>query len=67
MSGFKAYKNEVENCCDAKIKFLRSDKGGEFHFLDFCEFVGIVHETSTAYIPQQNGIAERKIEHSLKW
>ncbi|KAH9726106.1 hypothetical protein KPL70_008133 [Citrus sinensis] len=57
---FKTYKNEVENFCDTKIKCLRSDKGGEYAFSDFCESVGIVHETSTAYTPQQNGVAERK-------
>ena len=50
----------VENFCDTKIKCLRSDKGGEYAFSEFCESVGIVHETSTAYTPQQNGVAERK-------
>ena len=57
---FKTYKNEVENFCDTKIQLLRSDKGDEYAFSEFCEYVGIVHETSTAYILQQNGVAERK-------
>ena len=60
LNKFKIYKTEVENANDAKIKTLRSDKGGEYQFPDFCENVGIVHETSTAYTPQQNGVAERK-------
>ena len=57
---FKIYKTEVENQCDIKIKCLRSDRGGEYHFPLYCESVGIVHETSIAYTPQQNGVAERK-------
>jgi hypothetical protein len=50
----------VENQCDARIKCLRSDRGGEFHFPSYCEFVDIIHETSIAYTPQQNGVAKRK-------
>ena len=50
-------KDEVENACDTKIKVFRSNKGGEYQFPDFCECVGIVHETCTAYTPQQNGVA----------
>ena len=57
---FKIYKAEVENLCNTKIKILRSDNGGEYMFPSFCEEHGIVHETSAAYTPQQNGVAERK-------
>ena len=57
---FQIYKNEVENQCDSKIKYLQSDRGGGYHFPSYCESVGIVHETSIAYTPQQNGVAERK-------
>ena len=57
---FKIYETEVENFCDTKIKCLRSDKGGECVFSEFCEYVGIVHETNIAYTPQQNDVAERK-------
>jgi hypothetical protein len=60
LENFKIYKTEVENQCDARIKCLRSDRGGEFHFPSYCESVGIIHETSIAYTPQQNGVAERK-------
>ena len=50
---FKIYKNEVENFCNVKIKCIRSDKGGEYAFTEFCESVGIVHETRTAYTLQK--------------
>jgi transposase InsO family protein len=50
----------VENQCDVRIKCLRSDRGGEYYFPSYCKSVGIIHETSIAYTPQQNGVAERK-------
>jgi transposase InsO family protein len=50
----------VENQCDVRIKCLRSDRGGEYYFPSYCESVGIIHETSIAYTPQQNGVAEMK-------
>ncbi len=60
LNRFKTYKNEVENQCDTKIKCLRSDRGGEYHFPQFCEDMGIIHEVTAPYTPQQNGVAERK-------
>jgi hypothetical protein len=60
LENFKIYKIEVENQCDARIKCLRFDRGGEFHFPSYCESVSIIHETSIAYTPQQNGVVERK-------
>lgn len=60
---FKAYKVEVENQLDRKIKIIRSDRGGEYElniFLEFCTFHGIIHQTTAPYTPQQNGVAERK-------
>ena len=57
---FKVYKSEIEIFCDARIKQLRYDRGGEFHFPAFCELVGIIHDTSIAHTSQQNGIVERK-------
>ena len=57
------YKAEVENQLDRKIKRLRSDRGGECgtnSLTSFYEKNDIIHKTSAPYIPQQNGIAERK-------
>ena len=42
---------------------MRTDRGGEFtslDFNDFCQQHGIKRQLTTAYTPQQNGVAERK-------
>ena len=59
---FQHFKNEVENQLDRKIKVIRSDRGGEYEapFCDFCSQHGIIHQTTTLYSPQQNGVAEYK-------
>ncbi|CAH2109107.1 unnamed protein product [Euphydryas editha] len=59
---FKDYKNKVENHCSQKIKVLRTDNGTEYCNTPFKTFLsksGIVHQTSTPYTPQHNGLAER--------
>ncbi|KAA0058176.1 Retrovirus-related Pol polyprotein from transposon TNT 1-94 [Cucumis melo var. makuwa] len=46
-----------------KIAILRSDNGREFQNHNLSEFLaskGVVHQTSCACTPQQNGVAERK-------
>ncbi|GJX21457.1 putative RNA-directed DNA polymerase, partial [Tanacetum coccineum] len=53
---------------EKKIKTVRSDNGTEFvnsKMIEFFNSMGIVHQTSCAYTPQQNGIAERKHRHLL--
>ena len=59
---FVLYKNEVENQLNKKIKVLKSDRGGEYEspFVDVCAQRGIIHETTTPYSPQSNGVVERK-------
>ena len=59
---FFLYKREVENQLNKKIKVLRSDQGGEYEspFFDVCAQHRIIHETTTSYSPQSNGVAERK-------
>ena len=54
------YKNEVENQLNKKIIVLRSDRDGEYElpFVDFCAQHGIIHETTTPYSPQSNGVVE---------
>ena len=59
---FQHFKNEVENQLDRKIKVIRSERGGEYEapFGDFCSQHSIIHQTTTPYSPQQNGVVERK-------
>ena len=60
---FCAFKSLVENQTRKKIKILRIDNGVEYEsneFNDYCREAGIKRETTTAYTPKQNGVAERK-------
>ena len=60
---FRKWKKMVENQYDRKVKVLRTDGGGEYvsnEFDDFLNNSGIIHQTTVAKTPQQNGLAERK-------
>ncbi|GJS47049.1 zinc finger, CCHC-type containing protein [Tanacetum coccineum] len=57
---FRIYKTEVELQQNDLIKTLRTDRGGEYYDPVFFQSVGIIHETTAPYTPQQNGMAERK-------
>ncbi|KAK9059410.1 hypothetical protein SSX86_022030 [Deinandra increscens subsp. villosa] len=62
------FSNLLRNQFKAVVKVFRSDNGTEFinnQMTDFCKNSGIVHQTTCAYTPQQNGIAERKHRHLL--
>lgn len=62
-TSFKYFKASVEKETGLSIKCLRTDRGGEFtsgEFNDFCKKNGIRRQLTTAYTPQQNGVAERK-------
>jgi len=51
-----------------KVKVLRSDNGTEFMNSKCHELfgsLGIVHQSSCAYTPPQNGVVERKHRHIL--
>ena len=53
----------MKNQFGKKIKRIRSDRGREYESLGFNSFVqslGIIHETTPAYSPSSNGVAERK-------
>ncbi|CAI7834452.1 unnamed protein product [Closterium sp. NIES-54] len=59
---FKRWIRYAEREAGAKVKILRSDRGGEYMGKDlesFLEDKGITHQLSVAYRPQQNGAAER--------
>ena len=60
---FKEFKALVENLSKKKIKILRSHNGEEFtsnEFKEFYKYVGIKRELTTAYNPQQTGVAVTK-------
>ena len=42
------------------VKCLRTDQGGEYMNPQYFQSVGIIHETTAPYTPQQNGVAEPK-------
>nr|GEU75450.1 Gag-Pol polyprotein [Tanacetum cinerariifolium] len=59
---FKVYKGRVELDSGKKIKCLRTDNRGEYtsdEFDTFCKKERIKRQFTTAYTPQQNGVAER--------
>jgi len=59
---FKTFKVRVELESEKKIKCLSTDNGGEYtndEFDNFCQHEGIKRQFTTAYTPQQNGVAER--------
>ncbi|KAJ9542184.1 hypothetical protein OSB04_028690 [Centaurea solstitialis] len=60
---FREYHNEVQNQLDRKIKFLRSDRGGEYLSQEFANHLiecGIVSQLTPPYTPQMNGVSERR-------
>ena len=64
LSKFQEYVTLVENQNgnQGRVKVLRSDNGGEYisnNFIKYCAEKGIVHELTSPYSPEQNGVAER--------
>lgn len=60
---FRQFKTRIENQSKHQIKALRTNRGGEYiasDFIKFCKEHGIHKQFTTRYMPQQNGVAERK-------
>ena len=54
--------NDYYSCNTWYVKVLRSDQGGKYESPIFYFYAphGIIHETTTPYSPQSNGVAKRK-------
>ena len=62
---FKEFQNEVENHREKKIKFLQSNRGGEYLTHEFTEHLierGIVSQLTPPGTPQRDGVSERRNE-----
>ena len=60
---FKEFQSEVENQRDRKIKFLRSDRGGEYLSYEFgihLKQCRIVSQLTPPGTPQRNGVSEHR-------
>ena len=58
---FKEFQSDVENHRNKKIKFLRSDRGGEYLSYTFglhLKQCGIVSQLMPRGTPQRNGVSE---------
>ena len=68
-SVFKKFFAEIRNQFHTSIRILRSDNDLEYlstPFSDFLSSHGILHWSSYAYTPQQNGVVERKNHHLVE-
>ncbi|KAA0048527.1 transportin-3 isoform X1 [Cucumis melo var. makuwa] len=66
---FQNFYHTIKTQFHTKIAILRSDNGREFQNHNLSKFLaskGIVHQTSCAYTPQQNGVVERKNRHLVE-
>ena len=59
---FLAYKAYAENTTGKRLRCLRSDGGGEYHSVQFNDYLrvnGITRQTTPPHTPEHNGVAER--------
>ena len=59
---YKLFEKFAETHTGRKVKILRTDRGGEYLSTEFKSYLdanGTQHQLTTAYTPQQNGVAER--------
>ena len=60
---FKEFQNEVENHRNKNIRFLRSDRGGEYLSHEFGQHLsdrGIISQLTPPGTPQRNGVSEQR-------
>ena len=60
---FKIFVKQAQNEFESSVVKVRSDNGTEFRNTqveELCNDLGIKHEFSSTYTPQQNGVVERK-------
>ena len=63
MGIFKIFVKQAQNEFESSVVKVRSDNGTEFRNTqveELCNDLGIKHEFSSTYTPQQNGVVERK-------
>jgi transposase InsO family protein len=58
---FDTWIRDAENKAGSKVKYFRTDGGGEYEkeLKEHLRSLGITHETTAPYSPQQNGVSER--------
>ena len=68
-SVFKKFFVEICNQFNTYIRILHSDNALEYlsaHFSSFLSSYRIIHQSSCAYTPQQNRVAEHKNRHLVE-
>ncbi|RVW69976.1 Retrovirus-related Pol polyprotein from transposon TNT 1-94 [Vitis vinifera] len=66
---FQKFYTEIQTQFNISIRVLRSDNAREYFSAPFTSFMshhGILHQSSCAHTPQQNGVAERKNRHLVE-
>ena len=66
---FQKFHAEIHTQFNTSIHILRSDYAKEYFSMSFSSFMsshGILHQSSCAYTPQQNAVAERKNRHLVE-
>ena len=63
MGIFKIFVKQAQNEFESSIVKVRSDNGTQFRNTqveELCNDMGIKHDFSSTYTPQQNGVVEKK-------
>ena len=66
---FQNFHAEIRTLFNTSFRILSSDNAKEYFSTSFSSFMsshGILHQSSCAYTPQQNGVAKRKNRHLVE-